>query len=104
MTATRPATDATIRRSPLRPGVHVFSVDVEEFFHAHALERAAPRSQWDALPSRVVESTERLIDLLARHEAHGTFFVLGWVAQRHPALVRRIAAAGTATGTDAWRR
>ena len=78
----------------LRTGAHIFSVDVEEYFHAHALASHAPRSSWNALPSRVEEGTERLIELLARHEAFATFFVLGWVADRHPAMVRRIADAG----------
>lgn len=82
------------RQPLLRPGAHIFSVDVEEYFHAHALAPHAPRAQWNALTSRVEESTERLLDLLARHAAHGTFFVLGWVADRHPDMVRRIADAG----------
>ena len=78
----------------LRPGTHIFTVDVEEYFHAHALAPAAPMARWHGFESRVADSTERLLDLLARHEAHGTFFVLGWVADRHPALVRRIVAHG----------
>jgi polysaccharide deacetylase family protein (PEP-CTERM system associated) len=78
----------------LRPGTHIFTVDVEEYFHAHALASAAPLSRWHTLESRVVDSTVRLMDLLARHDAHATFFVLGWVADRHPALVRRIVAEG----------
>jgi polysaccharide deacetylase family protein (PEP-CTERM system associated) len=80
--------------APLRDVAHVFSVDVEEFFHAQALAGAAPRARWDSLPSRVEASTDRLLDLLAREGAHGTFFVLGWVAARHPGMVRRIAEAG----------
>jgi polysaccharide deacetylase family protein (PEP-CTERM system associated) len=96
MTATAPRRplDAAAPRTPLRAGAHIFSVDVEEFFHAHALSAAAPRASWDALPRRVEASTERLLDLLGRHEAFGTFFVLGWVAERHPGMVRRIVEAG----------
>ena len=78
----------------LRPGTHIFTVDVEEYFHAHALASAAPLSRWHTLESRVVDSTVRLMDLLARHEAHATFFVLGWVAERYPDLVQAIAARG----------
>jgi polysaccharide deacetylase family protein (PEP-CTERM system associated) len=52
------------------------------------------RAEWDTLPSRVERSVELLLDLLARHDALGTFFTLGWIARRYPALVRRIADAG----------
>lgn len=81
---------------------HVFSVDVEEHFHALALERAAPRDLWPGLPSRVEPMTDLLLDLLARHGATGTFFVVGWVAERHPDLVRRIAAQGHEVGSHTW--
>ncbi len=53
-----------------------------------------PRSRWDEFPSRVVANTERLLGVLAEHEVRGTFFVLGWVAERHPALVQLIADLG----------
>lgn len=70
------------------------SVDVEEYFHASALERVAPRESWTTLPSRVVPTTHALLDLFASREVRATFFILGWVADRYPALVRDIAAAG----------
>lgn len=79
-------------RSPDR--VHLFSVDVEEHFQVSAFDRVLSRDQWDAQPSRVEHSTDRLLELLARNAVVGTFFALGWVAERHPALIRRIAAAG----------
>jgi polysaccharide deacetylase family protein (PEP-CTERM system associated) len=82
--------------------VHHFTVDVEEHFHAHALERYAPRHGWDALPSRVEAGTRTLLELLADHGVHGTFFVLGWVARRRPELVRRIAAAGHEVASHGW--
>src|SRR4029077_2166306 len=53
-----------------------------------------PIDGWDSLPSRVALQTERLLDLLSRHGHHGTFFVLGWIAERHPGFVRSIADAG----------
>ena len=76
------------------PIVNAMSVDVEEYFHASALERVAPRSTWDTLPSRVVPMTERLLEMFAAHGVTATFFVLGWVAERYPALVRSIVNAG----------
>ena len=81
---------------------HFFSVDVEEHFHAHVFERAVPGRTWDAQPSRVEPATARLLELLARHGVHGTFFVLGWVAKRTPGLVRRIADAGHEIGSHTW--
>ncbi|MGI9181747.1 MAG: XrtA system polysaccharide deacetylase [Longimicrobiaceae bacterium] len=73
---------------------HHFTVDVEEYFQVSAFEPRVPRESWDGLESRVVASMSRLLDILAEHEARGTFFVLGWIAERHPELVRAIAAAG----------
>ena len=73
---------------------HFFTVDVEEHFHVNGFEPWVPRADWDRYPSRVALGTDRVLDLLARYEARATFFTLGWVAERHPALVRRIAAAG----------
>ena len=74
--------------------INAMSVDVEEYFHASALERVAPRDAWTTLPSRVVPTTQTLLDLFASREVRATFFILGWVADRYPALVRDIAAAG----------
>ena len=81
---------------------HFFSVDVEEHFHAHVFEHAIPGASWDAQPSRVEPATEKILELLARHGVHGTFFVLGWVAKRAPGLVRRIAAGGHEIGSHTW--
>lgn len=74
--------------------VNAMSVDVEEYFHANALAAAAPRAAWDGFESRVVPATSRLLDLFADRGVRATFFVLGWVARRHPSLVTRIAAEG----------
>jgi polysaccharide deacetylase family protein (PEP-CTERM system associated) len=71
-----------------------FTVDVEDYFHVSAFERVAPRADWESFPQRVEANTLRLLDLLADHATRATFFVLGWVGERHPALVRRIAKAG----------
>lgn len=81
---------------------HVFSVDLEEYFHANALERAAPRERWSALPPRAAELTHRLLDHLAERGAHATFFTLGWLAEREPALVRRIAESGHEVASHGW--
>lgn len=77
-----------------RAQVNALTVDVEDFFHVQAFADVIPRSRWDELPRRVENNTERLLELCDRAGVVGTFFTLGWVAERHPALVRRIVAAG----------
>jgi polysaccharide deacetylase family protein (PEP-CTERM system associated) len=78
------------------------SVDVEEAFHAAALSGVAPRAAWDAMESRVVPATERILALFETAGARATFFVLGCVAARHPRLVRRIAEAGHEVASHGW--
>ena len=73
---------------------HFFTVDVEEYFQVVALAPYAPMSSWETFESRVEPAIDRLLALMAEHGATGTFFTVGWVAERHPAMVKRIAAAG----------
>lgn len=82
--------------------IHHFSVDVEEYFHVSAFERLVRYADWDGYESRVNDSVARLLDLLARRQTRATFFVLGWVAERHPGLVRRIAAADHEIASHGW--
>lgn len=81
---------------------HVFTVDVEDYFQVYAFEGVVDRAAWDSFPSRVVRNTEIVVDMLARHGATGTFFVLGWIADKHPDLVRRIADAGHEIASHGW--
>jgi polysaccharide deacetylase family protein (PEP-CTERM system associated) len=74
--------------------VNAMSVDVEEYFQVSALAAAAPEDRWYAFDSRVVWSTERLLAIFAAAGVRATFFVLGWVAERQPSLIRRIASLG----------
>jgi polysaccharide deacetylase family protein (PEP-CTERM system associated) len=83
--------DMSIARKPV---FHHFTVDVEEYFQVLALEPYIPRSQWDVIPRRLELGLRALLDLLSEHDALGTFFILGWVAERAPELVREIAARG----------
>jgi polysaccharide deacetylase family protein (PEP-CTERM system associated) len=92
--------ERTLPRPPAN--AHFFTVDVEEYFHAAALARTVDPGRWEALESRVERATDALLDALGRHRATATFFVLGWVAERHPELVRRIAAAGHEVGSHGW--
>lgn len=70
------------------------TVDVEDYFQVSAFERCIARDEWESWPQRVELNTDRVLDLFARHNLLGTFFILGWVAERFPGMVRRIADAG----------
>jgi polysaccharide deacetylase family protein (PEP-CTERM system associated) len=69
---------------------NMMSVDVEDWFCVHNLNRLIPYADWDKYESRVERNTTRLLDLFGKHGVEGTFFVLGWVADRFPDLVREI--------------
>ncbi len=88
------------------PAVHnALTVDVEDYYHVSAFESLIGRHQWNGFESRVVASTQRVLDTLAEASVRGTFFVLGYVAERHPELVRRIRAAGHEIGCHSyWHR
>lgn len=74
--------------------VNALTVDVEDYFQVSALAPYFPRDGWEQVPRRVEANVHRLLELFAIHGARATFFTLGWIAERHPELVRRIAAAG----------
>ena len=78
---------------------NVLTVDVEEWFHVCGVNGALSREHWPSLPSRVVSTTDRLLDMLDRTGIRATFFVLGYVAEHHPQLVERIAKAGHEIGS-----
>jgi polysaccharide deacetylase family protein (PEP-CTERM system associated) len=78
----------------MTPVVNAFSIDVEDYFQVSALAPAVPRESWPAWEYRVERNTEVILNLLAERGIRGTFFVLGWCAERSPELVRRIAAQG----------
>jgi polysaccharide deacetylase family protein (PEP-CTERM system associated) len=76
------------------PVTNAMTVDVEDYFQVAAFEKCIRREDWPHWPVRVEGNTRRVLDLFERHSVHATFFVLGWVAERFPALVRDISAAG----------
>lgn len=78
------------------------SVDVEEWFQVGAFERTIDRGDWPTLESRVAGNTAKVLDLLAESGTTATFFTLGWVAERQPALIRRIVAAGHEIASHGW--
>ena len=88
--------------SPATSVTHFFTVDVEEYFQVNAFDDLAPRSQWDSFPSRVSHNVDAVLELLGAHGVTGTFFTLGWIARKHPDVVRRIAAAGHEIASHGW--
>lgn len=81
---------------------NAMSVDVEDWFQVRAFHSVIRRADWERLPRRVEANTDRVLDLFAGAGLRATFFTLGWVARRHPALVRRIVAAGHELAGHGW--
>ncbi|HZW21708.1 XrtA system polysaccharide deacetylase [Noviherbaspirillum sp.] len=69
---------------------NAMTIDVEDYFQVSAFERHIPRAQWPSLPCRVEANMDRILALLDAENVKATFFTLGWIAERYPALVRRI--------------
>ncbi len=82
--------------------VNGLSVDIEDWFQVGAFERSIARDDWDSLLPRVERNSDAVIELLGRAGAKATFFTLGWVAERYPALIRRIVDAGHELASHGW--
>src|SRR6478735_9130306 len=76
------------------PLAHVLTVDVEDYFQVEAFAEKVKRDDWEQYPSRVDANTRRVLDLFDEHGARGTFFFVGWVADKFPELVREVHARG----------
>ena len=74
--------------------INAMTVDVEDYFQVSAFEPYISRSDWDRLPCRVERNTDRVMEIFAGYGVKATFFTLGWVAERYPALIRRIVEQG----------
>ncbi|WP_288413422.1 XrtA system polysaccharide deacetylase [uncultured Sphingomonas sp.] len=81
---------------------NAMSVDVEDWFQVGAFETVIDRGEWDALECRVEANTDAVLDLFAKSGVKATFFTLGWVAHRFPALMRRIVAGGHELASHGW--
>ena len=84
------------------PVRNFLTVDIEEWFHVCGVGGVLAPDRWPTLPSRVEFTTDLTLDLLARHGITATFFVLGWIADRHPRLVERILQAGHEVASHGW--
>jgi len=81
---------------------HVLSIDVEDWFQVENHARAIPPEEWPHCELRVGDNVRRLLDLLSTADVRATFFVLGWVAERLPELVREVARAGHEVASHGW--
>jgi len=81
---------------------NAMSVDVEDYFQVSAFEPYVARAAWDAQPCRVEQNVDRILALFEEHRVTATFFTLGWVAERYPALVRRMIEAGHELASHGW--
>lgn len=82
--------------------VNGLTVDVEDWFQVGAFENSVDRGDWDELEHRVEANTDKVLAMFAAHGVRATFFTLGWVADRYPALVRRIVAGGHEIASHGW--
>jgi polysaccharide deacetylase family protein (PEP-CTERM system associated) len=82
--------------------LNALSVDVEDWFQVGAFETVIDRRAWDGLEHRVESNAEAVLDLFAEAGVKGTFFTLGWVAERYPAVIRRAAEAGHEIASHGW--
>lgn len=81
-------------QTPHAKPISALTVDVEDYFHVAAFEKNIRPADWDSMPVRVERNTYRLLEMFAEQEAQATFFLLGWVAERYPELVKAIHNAG----------
>jgi len=91
---TRAGSLKTAAQHQTSPRAHILTVDVEDYFQVEAFAGSVSRAAWDQWSCRVVANTQRVLDLFDEHQAKGTFFFLGWVAERFPELVREVHSRG----------
>jgi polysaccharide deacetylase family protein (PEP-CTERM system associated) len=72
----------------------IYTVDVEDWYQVENLRPALPRDRWEGCEARVEDAIQRLLDLCDQKGVKGTFFILGWIARRHPQIVKEIASRG----------
>ena len=87
---------------PALPPTNGLSVDVEDWFHVGAFEDVIEKDSWDGLTDRIDRNCNAILEMFAEADVKATFFTLGWVAERHPKLMRRIAEAGHELASHGW--
>lgn len=80
----------------------VLTFDIEDWFHILGNKSTAFPEQWKSFPSRIHENNDRILEILDRHHTKATFFILGWIAEKYPEVVKKIHAAGHEIGTHSY--
>jgi polysaccharide deacetylase family protein (PEP-CTERM system associated) len=86
----------------LTPIRNAMTVDVEDYFQVSAFAAHIPRESWESIPCRVERNIDRILTLLDERQAKATFFTLGWIAERYPAMVKRIVSNGHELASHGW--
>jgi polysaccharide deacetylase family protein (PEP-CTERM system associated) len=86
----------------LTPIRNAMTVDVEDYFQVSAFAAHIPRESWESMPCRVERNIDRILALLDEKQAKATFFTLGWIAERYPAMVRHIVSNGHELASHGW--
>jgi polysaccharide deacetylase family protein (PEP-CTERM system associated) len=94
--------DAASRHRDAATVVNAMTVDVEDYFQVSAFEPHVDKTNWQNLPGRVQANTERILELFDAYQVRGTFFTLGWVAERYPGLARKIVDHGHELASHGW--
>ena len=84
------------------PAVNAMTVDVEDYFQVQAFAHCIPRDNWDGIARRVEANVDRILSQFDDAGVRATFFTLGWIAERHPAMIRRIVAGGHELASHGW--
>jgi len=74
--------------------LNALTIDIEDYYHVSAFEAIVPFADWERYESRVVKNTHHILDMLDAYMTKATFFVLGWIVERHPGLIRTLVARG----------
>ncbi len=82
--------------------INAMTVDVEDYFQVQAFAHCVPRRDWDRIAPRVEANVDRILAQFAAANVHATFFTLGWIAERQPAMIRRIVAGGHELASHGW--
>ena len=90
MSTELPSATSSVDNAACEAMSNAFTVDVEDYFHVAALSDSIQREDWEKLPPRVENNTRRLLDIFDAQNVRSTFFVLGWVAERFPGLIKEI--------------
>lgn len=84
------------------PIINAMSVDVEDYFQVSAFEPYVEKDKWNTLPCRVEANVEKVLELFSLHQVRGTFFTLGWIAERYPGIVKKIVDNGHELASHGW--